>query len=443
MRQGAAGQPVRGAGPRRPDGQGRRQGGRGPDGSGGRGHEGSSGRGPDGSGGRGGEGSGGNGSETARRPASRRPRFGVLVAIAVLAAVLLVVLHGIRDHHTTPSSGTRSHLTSARHPKKKPGPVSVGIENCTFIEQGVPTEDYGTSTSVPYRRLVTEIRYPTQDGKAGSETRGATPAYGRGPFPWIVFAHGYDTSPDTYRALLDAWTRAGFVVVAPIFPDTSITGVAADHGADTEADDVYQPGDVAFVTKQVLAADRHGTGCPVVKGLLDTTAIGLAGQSDGASTVAALAYGSAYRSLGAGLPYRAVAALSGMEMYDGPDGTSDTYSHKSGDPPLLVTQSDTDACNVPDNSVYLYTYVDNPESWFLELLDVDHLPPYTGTAPPSFAVVSKVTTQFFELELAGKQPGASFLATGNSEPSVAKMTAGLPAPDIAPVTPDAATCYDN
>jgi hypothetical protein len=362
----------------------------------------------------------------------------VLIAIAIAGAVVLVVVQHVRDHRVT--SAPRSHLTSTRKRPVKPKPLTVGISDCTFVEQGVPTEDYATSTSVPYRKLVTEIRYPTTAGRVGAETRGALPAYGRGPFPWVVFAHGYDTMPDTYKALLDAWTQAGFVVVAPIFPDTSTVGVAAEHGANTEADDDYQPGDVAFVTKQALAADRgRSATCPLVKGLLKTTAIGLAGQSDGAETVAALAYGSAYRALGAGLPYKAVIAMSGEQLY----GNGNTYSHKAGDPAFLVIQSDTDACNVPESSMLLYQYVDNPDSWFLELLDVAHLPPYTGTAPPSFAVVARVTAQFLRLELAGEHPGAAFLAAGNSAPSVATMTAGLPGPDIPAVAEDGATCYVN
>jgi dienelactone hydrolase len=365
----------------------------------------------------------------------------VLIVIAVLGAIVLVLVQHLRNHPAAAGTARpRSHLTSAPKRPKKPAPITVGIGECTFVEQGVPTEDYATSTSVPYRRLLTEIRYPTTDGRAGVETTGARPAYGRGPFPWIVFAHGYDTTPDTYKALLDAWTRAGFVVVAPVFPDTSTAGVAAEHGVNTEADDDYQPGDVAFVTRQVLASDRgHDATCPLVKGLLETKSVGLAGQSDGASTVAALAYGSAYRALGAGIPYKAVAALSGEQLY----GNDNTYSHKAGDPALLVTQSDTDACNVPENSMLLYQYVDNPDSWFLELLNVAHLPPYTGTAPASFGVVAKVSTQFFQLELDGEQPGAGFVTLGNSAPSVAKMTAGLPGPDIPAVVEDGAACYEN
>src|SRR5690242_18539158 len=52
------------------------------------------------------------------------------------------------------------------------------------------------------RSLDTVVRYPAVGG----------------PYPLIVFAHGYALTPATYRRLLLAWTAAGYVVAAPAFP---------------------------------------------------------------------------------------------------------------------------------------------------------------------------------------------------------------------------------
>ncbi len=98
-----------------------------------------------------------------------------------------------------------------------------------------------------------EILYPTL-GPPGSVVDLAAPAYRFGPYPLIVFAHGYNVDPNTYRALLASWAGAGYVVAAPFFPDTSLPAVAAQQGADTESDMFNQPGDVAFVVSQVVAA---------------------------------------------------------------------------------------------------------------------------------------------------------------------------------------------
>ena len=107
----------------------------------------------------------------------------------------------------------------------------------------------------------------------------------------IVFAHGYDVTPDTYAPLLDAWARAGFVVVAPFFPDEKASAVAAQHEANTEGDLANEPADLVFVTSQVLAASaQRRPGCPILHGLIRPSQVALAGHSDGGDAVAMLAF---------------------------------------------------------------------------------------------------------------------------------------------------------
>jgi hypothetical protein len=342
------------------------------------------------------------------------------------------------DHKPAPaSSRTTTQLTSTPKHSSPPQPLTVGLAQCSFVDHAATTEDFATQQSVPGRTLVTEIRYPAVGSRAPGEHPGAPPA-SRSPRPWLVFAPGFDTSPDTYKTLLDAWVRKGFVVVSPTFPDTNPRTIAAEHSfASAEDDIVNEPADVAFVARQALAASagKAGSVCPSLRGLLDPKALALAGQSDGATVVAALAYGSAYRSLGAGLPVKAVAAMSGEELF----GNGNTYSHKAGDPALLVIQSDSDACNPPQNSVLLDLYVANPASWFLQLFHVPHLAPYTGAAPAAFQAVASTSSQFFAAELAGHEPPPGF---GSSLPArVAKLTAGSPPTGLPAVQPSSAACF--
>ena len=194
----------------------------------------------------------------------------------------------------------------------------------------------------------------------------------------IVFAHGFDVDPNTYRALLVSWVAAGYVVVAPFFPDTSVAAIEAQHGVDTESDEFNQPGDVAFVVSQVVEAG-HGTAPPYAAylvGLVDPSRLILAGQSDGADTVAALLYDHAYAATLAsmGAQPRAVALLSGAEW----TREEDVYSAPpGGGPPVLVVQSLTDACNDPADSSELYNMLTGTK-WFLALDDATHLGPYVG-----------------------------------------------------------------
>jgi len=52
------------------------------------------------------------------------------------------------------------------------------------------------------RTIETIVRYPK----------------GGGPHPLVVFGHGYTLTPARYARLLRAWTLAGYVVAAPVFP---------------------------------------------------------------------------------------------------------------------------------------------------------------------------------------------------------------------------------
>src|SRR6202035_5291617 len=94
------------------------------------------------------------------------------------------------------------------------------------------------------------VRYPALGAPAATDIAGAPPARAEGPFPLIVFGHGFAVTPATYSRLLQSWTRAGFVVAAPVFP----LGNARAPGGPNEADLVNQPADMSFVISHMLAA---------------------------------------------------------------------------------------------------------------------------------------------------------------------------------------------
>ena len=366
-----------------------------------------------------------------RRALFRRRRRRSVAALLVVAAGLF---YAFVAHHG-PAGG------AAATTPKQPLHYSVGVTTCVFVDHTRATRDYATGVLEPGRTLRTEIRYPTLNGTPGhGETVGAHPAYGHGPFPLVVFAHGYNVTPDTYANLLDTWVRAGMIVAAPWFPDTNAAAVAADGNLSApESDDVNQPADVAFVTRSlVAAASPASTSCTALHRLLNMSRIALGGQSDGAATVAALGYAAAYA---APIPHiAAIEVLSGGEE-SAPSGQPAGYRAVPGGPALLVVQSATDACNPPEYSTTLYGAVVQPDRWFLTLRSGDHLPPYTDTAEPAdFAAVASVTTRFLGDELSGAAPGAGFISIGNAHPSIATLTSG-PAPRLAPLEQSASACY--
>lgn len=274
---------------------------------------------------------------------------------------------------------------------------------------------------------MTEIRYPAQLLPGGpAETDGAPPLPRSGGYPMIVFAHGYNVTPDTYAALLDNWVRAGFVVVAPFFPDESASAVAAQPRADTEDDLVNEPGDLAFVAAKVLQASaKESPNCPAASGLVEPSEIALAGHSDGAVAVGMLAFdhgvdpqGVNYASLRTGLTIRAVIILSGAE------NTAQSYAAEASRPNLLVVQSLADQCNPFRDGVQLYEGIHQSNKWFLELQRAHHLPPFDGKDAAAFDVVSATTTRFLQMSLQAATSTVSLVTLGNERPAIARLYAG-------------------
>lgn len=321
-----------------------------------------------------------------------------------------------------------------------PAPTGIGLARCAFTDDSRRAYDYATGTWLASRTMHAEVRYPTAARRAAGASGavpGAAPLRPAGGYPTVFFAPGYGVGPDTYAALLDAWARAGFVVVAPSFPDTNPAAVAAARFGNPEDDLTNQPADLAFVIRSALADSAgHAPGCPALRGLLAPGRIGMAGQSDGGDTVALLAYGRTGpgAGLGAAVPVRAVAVLSGSEW------PGDTYAATPGDPALLVVQSASDACNPPQESTELYDSVVQRDRWFLALKGADHLGPYDGQEAHAFSTVATVTVDFFRRALAPAGAGQAPSLTAGPHPSGATLTTGPTAPPLAALAFSKAAC---
>ncbi len=359
--------------------------------------------------------------KSGRSPSRTGPS--VLAAGVIVTASFLV---------TSPANASHG-LAVQRTPS---APFGIGVARCTFVDHTRNLLNYSTTpTSVlsNERKLVTEIRYPTRS-VAGEPNpiNGAVPVAKIGGYPMIVFAHGYDVTPETFAPLLDAWVRAGFVVAAPFFPDENRFAVAAQHGANTEDDIRNEPADMTFVTRAILQASAgQSSGCPVANGLVNASELGLAGHSDGATAVALLAYargdnlqGVSYASLRAGLNYRAIVVMSGEE-----DGTQ-SYAVPASQPAFLNIQSAADQCNPIRNGVKLYNDIVQSNKWFLELHFAHHLPPFDGVDAPAYRVVASTSTRFFRITLQGATLERGLVAYGNQNPPVAEMFNGEPGPSL-------------
>jgi dienelactone hydrolase len=318
-------------------------------------------------------------------------RRALAVAI-VLAALGLAAGVGQGSH-------PRATATAASAPSGPPFPV--GIEQVTFVDRSRTVSLPGRSPQP--RTLTTIVRYPAQGPAGGLDLRNAAPARGGGPFPLIVFGHGFAVTPAIYYRLLRAWAQAGYVVAAPVFP---LENAHAPGGPD-ESDLVNQPRDMSVVISGMLAAARAGSGR--LAGLIDPQRVAVSGQSDGGETALAVAYDRFYRDT----RVRAAAILSGAQI----PGAGTLLPG----PPLLAVQGTADTVNNPRNTDAFFAVAHRPK-YLLHLIGASHLPPYTGEEP-QLAIVERVSTAFFDRYLKGARDGLARMTRAGRRPGVASLQA--------------------
>jgi alpha-beta hydrolase superfamily lysophospholipase len=330
------------------------------------------------------------------------------LALAVAAVALAAALAGGGAGGTRGTGGTRSSTrgTGRRTATTPARPTSyaVGLRVLRLVDTS-RTLTLPNGTTKP-RTLLTYVRYPALGTPGETDTPDAPAARAYGPFPLIVFGHGFDKAPALYAPLLQAWAHAGYVVAAPAFPLES----PGAPGGPNEADLTNQPADVRFVISSLLTAGGAGTG--PLAGLVDPKRIAVAGHSDGGDTALAVAYDPAYRDV----RVDAVIVLSGAEI-PGAEG----FAFPHGGPPLLATQGTADTVNPPSATATFFAAASSPK-YLLTLLGAEHVPPYSEPGP-QLSTVERVTLAFLAGYLGHDAAALARLPLLGYVPGTATLTA--------------------
>ncbi|GAC1321051.1 MAG: hypothetical protein NVSMB16_15980 [Acidimicrobiales bacterium] len=249
---------------------------------------------------------------------------------------------------------------SAPAPAPVPASAATGIVRTeqTFTDTTRPTPSRGEVPGLGTRTLRTVILRPAQAS---------------GALPVMVFAHGYDATPELYLPLLESWAAAGYLVVAPDSP-----GAAGDlAGVPTRDDLANQAADLSFVLTEVLSEQALGA---------DPGRVAAAGHSDGGTAVALLALDPARDPR-----LDAFLVLSG----DIPNGA--VPADPRAPHPTLVVVGDQDEYGNLDASTALYDAIWSDKT-LIVALGGDHLGTYTDAGPLAHAVRS-ATIQFLDSSL--------------------------------------------
>src|SRR5271167_115648 len=134
--------------------------------------------------------------------------FGLL-ALLVAAVGLIAALASGGPVHRRTASVTSSHGTQqpahAQQPARaeQPSSFAVGLRVLRLVDT-TRTVQFPDGSSEP-RTLLTYVRYPALGAPSRTDVPNAPAARADGPYPLVIFGHGFGVTPQLYARLLQAW----------------------------------------------------------------------------------------------------------------------------------------------------------------------------------------------------------------------------------------------
>lgn len=217
-----------------------------------------------------------------------------------------------------------------------------------------------------------------------------------GPYPLVIFSHGFGATRQTYVGLSAHWASQGYVVIRPAHADSGrlATGeVAAAWENQTTADWRNRVRDIAAI---IDGLDMIEQSYPELKGKIDHTKIGVGGHSYGAFT--AMLIGGA-RTFPGNTNYadprvKAVVVMS-------PQGPSETFGLTSESwkemrvPVLFMTGTDDRGLaenETPEWRRQAYEFSPAGDKWLVVISGARHAS-YTGRMDPTMEGSARGNTQ--------------------------------------------------
>lgn len=348
-----------------------------------------------------------------------RVGVGVLVAAALVTATIGGVVFGGRPSDAThPSVDGIAWAGTGGEPLEVSGLGNVPSE---LLPPPSPPPPPGETAAPGALDAVEQFSFEAVDGSRATPGRGDEPAHEErilqtvvrypvardgGPYPLVVFAHGYATSTAAYGNLLDGLAAQGFVVAAPEFPLTS-TAIPLPVG---DRDAAAQVGDVRFVISAVQDLAR-ASDSPLFGRVTDGP-VGIVGHSDGGVTAAAAAFAGDVRD----------DRIGGAVVLSGAGGDFGGSWFTSGSAALLAIHGDSDGVNPFGASSSLYARDQSGAPRYLvSVTDAGHTDAFVSSR--TRPAVSTLIATFLRASLRGDAGARSRISYDASVPGVLELVA--------------------
>jgi predicted dienelactone hydrolase len=187
----------------------------------------------------------------------------IVVSLVCLLAVLAIILSQGKQATPLPE-GSMSAI------RLEPGPHMVHSHDEVFVDTSRESQAHGEFAGEPQRTLNATVWHPATNDE--------------GPYPLVIFSHGFSSTREGGAYLGEHLASHGFVVVSADFPLTNMNAPDRPYVRDV----VNQPGDISFMIDELLkqSADNNH----MLAGMVDPIRIGVTGISLGGMTSTLIAY---------------------------------------------------------------------------------------------------------------------------------------------------------
>jgi predicted dienelactone hydrolase len=343
--------------------------------------------------------------------------LGTRISVATVALVATATLAANACSGTDGGTAAlipRPTTSSVASVPRSDGPFAVGERLLTFVDPSRPTAPNRGAPGKPDRTLETRVFYPAAGAAGGEPVVDAPKRATGGPWPLVVFSHGFTANNNAYRNLIRWWAAAGYVVAAPTFPLSSRQAPGGPQLLDYR----NQPADVSFVIDQLLRASADASG--PLAATIDVSRVGVAGHSLGGLTT----FGVAFNDCCIDARVKVAIPMSGLEL---PFDAGSSYFPSGDDTPVLIIHGDADGTVPVAQGLHAFEQAHAPK-YLLLLHGEDHVIPFIGgRSTPAGSLVIDASLDFLDRYLKGRKDGIARLRAAVATEGRAELRADAPA----------------